>query len=334
VLGIQDDLVETTNPASDRGLLRIIGGKVLKQRGKEPEHIPGPTKKLFHLEELNFMLAKAKVDNSTLAPLLCALWDKDEAGSSVKEGAQDCVCRVSMVGGLPFESPSDISAIFGAASQFGLFSRFVLGYSATRFKYRFTKNGKRHVWKPQRVGMVLQVAHTDVTVTDLSDAAAALFDSTAEAWEDMRWDASGRVRQNAVRFAVLSSAANGEAIVSEACMRAALRFAEWQIRLRRTFLVVPSQNPYAELEAKIVAAWRSPTHESFYLSRMRSKYVTWADNYGTYMVTRALEAMVKGGRLLPMQLVDADGNPKLDGDGKPKYSVTRFYLAESEVNHG
>jgi hypothetical protein len=316
ITGIDLALVSRTSPSSDRGLMLIIGHKVIRRKGKEPEIIEGPKKKLFMLNELKSVLSKGKMDNSTLHQMLCDLWGEPHYGLSVKEGEETCDCQVSLIGGVPIKNPSDVSAAFGATLAIGLHSRFIFGYTAIPFRYRL-----KDAWEPTRAGKLLYRARTDIVVTAVAPAAQEMYDE----WDDPE-DETGRIRENALRIAALTACAAGESEISVACMTAALEFANWQIRLHRALPVQATQNSAAELENRIVTAWRgyAKNKKAAYFSVFARQYKLY-EEFGSFMVTRAFESMLKTKFFVYAPLLDDEGNPKRDKDGAVRLSK-KVYL--------
>ncbi len=304
---LDEKFMSRTSPSSDRGLMNLLKHKVKRRKGKDDEITLGPAKMLIALNEMITMLSKGKLDNSTLYSMLCALWSDSHYGLVVKEGQETCDCQLSVMGGIPIENPGDVSIAFGAAAASGLHSRFVFGHTTKRYRWLIKDS-----WKPAREGKLLRRVHTDVVVTSVDPLAENRYDE----WNAPE-DKTGRIRENALRIAALSAAAAGETEISEACMIAALKFADWQLRLHRVFIIQPARNQAAELENRIISAWRScvkgNTQKAMYFSRFAHKYDLY--EYGSFMVTRAFEAMLKTKRFVYAPRLDAEGNPKRDRDG-------------------
>src|ERR1035438_10454960 len=174
-----------------------------------------PVHRLLFLDELINVFNACAIQGSNLPSMLCTLWDKDKTGGSVKKGRQIVYGKLSIVGGLAINDISDFSRVFGSHSVKGLYDRFIFGYSTSHVRYR-----------PLRV-------------------VAEKFDTKPVHFPQWVWDAKdewigddlsrGRLSQHALRIALITSACNGDTEITKSCLEAALRFCEWQQRLRQVF---------------------------------------------------------------------------------------------------
>jgi hypothetical protein len=200
--------LETDTPGSDRGLYKMFGPKE-----KEAMVL---RKVCLLQDEMRDLLAKTGVPNSSLAPAMCKLFNDDTAGSAIASGHHKMVVRLSIVGGIKTDDITDFQSVFGHATAHGLYSRFVFCPPPEK-KWRWLDKD----WTP-RMGP----PPTDTKVRISTENRAAV-----QAWED-EYEAlgmnPGRFGEIATRVAVLSAAANGESIITDACMTAALNFASWQ----------------------------------------------------------------------------------------------------------
>jgi hypothetical protein len=169
--------------------------------------------------EMSEMLKKASIDKSTLAGTLCDLWDQNEKKIADRNGVQSCDCRVSWIGGVPVakERPEEFAEIFGSETARGLLSRIILGYSATKFNYK-------HWEPPAHEISVASEGDYDFTshieapnVSRMSDEAQQMVD----AWQTAA-DASGRLKYNLVKIALLTASCNRDAEVKPEGMAAAI----------------------------------------------------------------------------------------------------------------
>jgi hypothetical protein len=63
-----------------------------------------------------------------------------------------------------------------------------------------------------------------------------------------------RLGENAMRITLITAARNAETEVSDACLKAALAFCEWQERLREVFRPGVAENKEAECQNEIIGA--------------------------------------------------------------------------------
>jgi hypothetical protein len=206
----------------DLQVTRYLGDK---STGKKDDktRVPGPGRLMIVNGELSEMLKKTGIDNSTLCDLLTDLWDGKQYSKQVDKEKITVNCRFGWMGGIAATEklPGNFTNIFGKQSNFGLYSRFIFGYSALE-KY------KRQEWRsPNAIAkscpleevedMAAKHKAGELVVTRwLSPEAQWLYDTwnpTAPDW--------ARLRHNLRKVALLTSSANGEDTVSKDCMNAA-----------------------------------------------------------------------------------------------------------------
>jgi len=110
---VTSHLCKKTTPVSDRGLTKLF---------------PGPEAKPCVLlqDEMRSMMSKASIDTSTLASQQCGLWSQDQAGVIDKKGEEVCRVRLSILGNLKIENPSEFPKVFTHSTSHGLYDRFLL----------------------------------------------------------------------------------------------------------------------------------------------------------------------------------------------------------------
>jgi len=133
-----------------------------------------------------------------------------------KKGLDACSGRLSILGNIPVEDPSDFSRAFGSSTTYGMYSRFLYAYDTQPVKYR-PFAGKAHVFSGE---MVVRVPSWCWDAKDM--------------WEgdDL---SRRRMGEQALRVALVTAAVNGDKEITGPCLYAAFRFAEWQLRLRGVF---------------------------------------------------------------------------------------------------
>jgi hypothetical protein len=79
----------------------------------------------------------------------------------------------------------------------------------------------------------------------------------------------GRLGEIAKRIALISASFNGEKIVTEECMRCAIAFAAWQLRVREVYFSSEATNPQAVVAENILAhlaEYRTPEGQPEWVS--------------------------------------------------------------------
>jgi hypothetical protein len=198
-------------PSSDRGLANQCGD----QGGR----------KLLVQDEYRATLQKCSIQGSSLPQLFNTLWNYDRGGAADKKGVEQCFVRLSVLGNLTVDDPSEFAKLFGASSVSGLVDRHIFGYCDKRLKFR-PFDIKQEFLQP-----------TGTTfprwVWDAKDQ-----------WLGEN-DARGRLSEHLLRVALIQSCCNGDLEITKASLEAAMRFAEWQERLRGTFQAGVAENPDA-----------------------------------------------------------------------------------------
>lgn len=170
--------------SSDRGLFNIFGD--------DPKQKDAPIKSgktyVMCLTELRHMFTKMAMQNNSLPPTLCSMWDNGkDNGTADKYKNVGCRVNLSIVGGLKCKNMEEFGDVFGADTMHGLFSRFILGISNEKWNYR-PFSGVPESRNP-----------CEITITD-------------ECWARLdEWKAQkpgrGRLGENAMRWAVITEAA-------------------------------------------------------------------------------------------------------------------------------
>jgi hypothetical protein len=198
----KEEIVLEDAPGSHSGLMNQLSED-------EPVH------RLLFLDELINVFNACAILGSNLPSMLCTLWDKDKTGGSVKKGRQIVYGKLSIFGGLAINDISDFARVFGSHSVKGLYDRFIFGYSTSHVRYR-----PSHIVAEN---FDLKPVHFPNWVWEVKDQ-----------WigDDL---SRGRLSQHALRVALITAACNGDPEITAPCLEAALRFCEWQQRLRQVF---------------------------------------------------------------------------------------------------
>jgi hypothetical protein len=294
-------------PGGDAQLVGLLGDRASGKKA-DRERIPGPKKILLICNEIGDMLRKTGIDNSTLASRMCDFWDCSEYDKPTgKNGEVTHVdCRISWLGGLPasVEQPEKFSELFGGETNFGLYPRFIYGYSGVKFNYRDWEPPSKRTIRDSALESEEDAAeyltyfsnnHLTVVQT-ISEEAMKLYD----AWEP-GGDHEGRLRYNAKKIAVLKACFNGEDVVSSSRMEQAIRFMEWQIKFRETFKPGVAKEANREAwftEHLIPALERAGACKQFVSWRRISLRNHWDEKIDAGVQIRTVENLVKLGRLI------------------------------------
>lgn len=207
-----------TTPASDRGLLNLFPGA-------EAEAC------LLALDEQRQMMSKGSIENSTLISTLCQLWSMNTAGAIDKAKFNECRVRLSILGNLKVKDPSEFPAVFTHATAHGLYDRFLFGVLAGE-KWHFTP------WEFDPLNDSRAPSPTTPSESH------RIFDLKRE-WEQAG-EKRGRLAEMALRIALITSAVNRDETITEGAMTAALRFMEWQEKIRATYQPAKGANEAQE----------------------------------------------------------------------------------------
>jgi DNA-directed RNA polymerase subunit RPC12/RpoP len=295
-------------PGGDAQLVSLLGDRASGKKG-DRERIPGPKKMLLVCNEIGDMLRKTGIDNSTLASRMCDFWDCSEYDKPTgKNGEVTHVdCRISWLGGLPasVEQAEKFSELFGGETNFGLYPRFIYGYSGVKFNFRDwevpSKGAAGHSVainsEDDAADALANFSNNDVKVVHrISNEAMTLYD----AWEP-GGDHEGRLKYNAKKIAILKACFNGEDVVTAKRMQQAITFMEWQIRIRETFKPGVAKETNREAwftEHLIPALERAGACKQFVSWRRISLRNHWDERIDAGVQIRTVENLVMLGRLI------------------------------------
>jgi hypothetical protein len=295
-----------TTPGGDRQLMELLGDRPGKKRS-DPR-IPGPKKLLMVNNEIADVLKKASYEKSSLSSRLCDLWDENLTEIPDRSGTITADCRLSWIGGLPatLDKQERFQELFNAESIHGLYQRFIFGYT--------DENWLHHDWIPpaKARGAILDLEHsmedygweTNPFVKDFTAGASQMY----EEWR-AEVQGFGRVRYNMKKWALLTAAADGMELCDESHMEKAIRWAEWEICVRRAFQ--PSEALAGNREAEFVnlllpALLEKGAATRFVSWRRVALDRKWERRIDPTIQTRTVEALVKMGRLIQPE----DDNPR------------------------
>jgi transposase-like protein len=297
-------------PGGDAQLIGLLGDRPNRKKADSPEdRIPGPRKMLLVTNEIGDVLSKTGIDNSTLASRLCDFWDDSEYTKLVGKDQVHVDCRLSWLGGLPasLDKPDKFSEFFGGETNFGLYPRFIYGYSGAKFNFRD--------WEPPSRSQIAGNAML-TTEDDAADYLASFNNNDAtvvhgispeakKLWEE--WepggnpDDEGRIKYNGKKIAILKACFNGEREVSEKRMGQAIIFMHWQVKIRERFKPGVAKETNREAwftEHLIPALERAGAYEQFVSWRRISLRNRWDEKIDAGVQIRTVENLVKLGRLI------------------------------------
>ena len=211
-----DGVVAEQTVASDRGLYNLFGVK----KKKDDETVTLLKTHVLVQDELRDMLCKVGIQNSSLAPVLCKLFYKDSAGVAVKEGVHDVLVRLSILGGLKCKDAEEFSEVFGKQTNDGLYDRFIFAIAPP------VENADWE-WKPNKEVRFPK----GVRISTATYAAVNEWCADGKKIDRDR----GRTKELVLRVALLTASANHEDVVTEECVRCAIKFGEWQEQVREQY---------------------------------------------------------------------------------------------------
>ncbi len=222
----EDTIVEEV-PSSDRGLANVL----CEEKPVPPATAPSV---LLMLDEGSALMAKGAIQGSALPQMMNQLWSKENAGVTDKKGRAPCYGKLSMIINLTCKDSSEFAALFGSATVKGLYDRFLFGYSNRHVKYRPPDV------KPEAI------IPMPVTIPDW------VWDAKDEWTGDI--PERRRLGEHVLRTALVTAAVNGDREITKECFEAALRFMEWQQRLRAVYRPGLAETKEAECYEAVYAA--------------------------------------------------------------------------------
>jgi hypothetical protein len=203
----EDTIVEEV-PSSDRGLANVLS----EEKPTPPATAPSV---LLMLDEGSALMAKGAIQGSALPQMMNQLWSKENAGVTDKKGRAPCYGKLSMLINLTCKDSSEFAALFGSATVKGLYDRFLFGYSNKHVKYR----------------------PPDVEPEVITPEPVRIPNWVWDAKDEWSGDIPERRRlgEHVLRTALVTAAINGDREITKECFEAALRFMEWQERLRAVY---------------------------------------------------------------------------------------------------
>jgi hypothetical protein len=264
VVGVTREEAMPTTIGGDAQLASILGDKPVRKKRGEPEgdkRNPGPKKLLIVNNEMGDVLRKTAIKDSTLGPRLCDLWDESYYTKPHERGMITVDCRLSWLGGIPADEtePERFTELMGTETNFGLYPRFIFGYSGAAFNYRKWSNPTSNYGSQS---VVVSEDQFDEQAAVFANGGVTLVESFSPEAMAMHEDWNpvvvgvGRLKFNLKKVAVLTASANGERVVGAECMGCAIRFMEWQIEIRKVFVPgeADDRNRQAQFTDRLIRA--------------------------------------------------------------------------------
>jgi hypothetical protein len=287
-------------PVSDRGWFSLAGEKFKKGE----ECVPPLVYFTAYMDEFKSFLLKARIEGSTLAPTTCQMFGQRLSILPDKSGKWVMNAQVSILGNLPVIEPSEFSELFGHATGHGLYDRMIICPGPQGWKWDFEFRANAVDLKPWP--------------TEIDKAGHAFLRAYTE-----RREAAGnpikRVKEVAMRVALISASAAKESIVSIPCLEAAIKFGEWQERVRRVYRIGEAETQEGVVTGAILDAFKfvedeyeagrnvyygPPKNElpivkegGWVSWRLLAQKKGWATRWGSAVVTRVRSALVQSGDL-------------------------------------
>lgn len=291
----------------------VLGDKPAGRKNKE--RVPGPRKLLVVNNEMTEVLKKTSIKDSVLAATLCDLWDDNVYEKPIGRGELITVdCRVSWIGGIPADRqrPDRFTELFGAETNYGLYPRFIFGYTDVAFNYKpweVPRHSRDAVIDPSEApeDLMAEAANGGVTMVDsLSPEAQELYDN----WNPQEPNV-GRLRYNLMKVALLTSSMNRERTVTGECMRCAIRFMEWQVEIRRVFQPGEALNPEAQFHEAAIQAFKAQhaKGEQYFNPKRVAHDLKWGGKFGDRIVLQGIKNLIEMQTILPKIEAGAEGKP-------------------------
>jgi len=227
-------------PGSEIGLVQILGGKRVKQGD---DHDLTCKQALLVQDEMRLTFGKIAIQNSALPNALNEMFYKDVFETAAKGGFWVCDAKLSILGCLTCANPDEFADIYGVDTATGLYGRTIFGIVPSGWDFQFA------TWEPPTEpdgGPIMRRSKTCKVTAE----AFRLADDWAK--EDIA--ARADLKELALRVALITSSLNHDSEVKEDAMRCALKFMEWQQRIRAKYRPSEMDTPSGKCQQAIVRA--------------------------------------------------------------------------------
>jgi hypothetical protein len=236
-------VIEKT-PGSDRGLYTIFA-ETAKRPGRSY---------LLSLDEMRNMMLKGSIENASLISVLCELWSKNFSGGADKKGSHEINLKLSIVGCLKAANPEEFAEVFNHHTAAGLWDRFVFGFTPPLEKWHYTSLTKL-------ISTVERFSEPTVS-PDIEEA--------IHQWINAGKDRD-RLGEIAARVAYISAAINGDTYLCDAALQSALRFVEWQEKIREIYRPAKGSNEWQECMNAVLDAFENAPGKALHWRQTATK---------------------------------------------------------------
>ena len=263
-------------PGSDRGLQQLIGED------------PNGKKVLLLQDELRNTLSKMGIQNSSLAPTFCTLWNLDTAGSADKTGEHTINARLTILGCLKVNDPGEYAEVFGAKTNDGLADRFLFGLPIPPWKF-IPWEKSEEATAPITQQQYPSKAHVVQSKVD-KNCWHRMFQ-----WRDSKEDRNRRLGEQVMRIALITSCVNGDEWVTNKALEAAIRFCEWQEKIAAQYKAGLAETTGGKCTEAILTALKAiPAGMAAKWSDI-AKRKHWYAKFGSSMPGGCRDALAKEG---------------------------------------
>lgn len=273
---------------SDRGLVKEFADQAF------------PDPKVVIQDEMRMLMKKISIQNSALSNVLNTAYYQDGIEITDKSGKHIAPVRLSLLGGLTARSPEEFAQAFGHETLDGFLTRCLLVPGPDSWEWD-------HEWQAEYVAA--PTLNRGIETVDLSGLGDQPLSSTPRVpghiFEAERtWRAGnpsrGRLGELALRVALITAAINNDVEVTREGMEAALRFAEWQEKVRAEYLPETGMNDDAIVSNRIMQAfadWEAKHPREYATFSAIARKKNWYRDYGASLANRAKRALIHDGML-------------------------------------
>jgi hypothetical protein len=144
------------------------------------------------------------------------------------------------------------------------------------------------------------------------------------------WQPNGggsRIKQNCMKVVLITTMMNHEEVVTEGCIRCAIRFMEWQIKIRSVFQPGEAVNDAARCRTVILQAMeRKGAREKFINVKRPAHDRKWGDRFGDWLVKSVIQNLAEMGEIVPEveEIFDKKGDVLKEEKSKTMFKLRDF----------
>ena len=235
-----ESMTSTAYPGSEIGLVQILGGKRIKEGA---DHDLTCKQALLVQDEMRLTFGKIAIQNSALPNALNQMFYKDVFETAAKGGFWVCDAKLSILGCLTCANPDEFADIYGVDTATGLYGRTIFGIVPSGWDFQFS------TWEPPTEPDGSPIWRRSKTCTVTAEAFRM-----ADEWAKEDLTARAELKELALRVALITSSLNHDNAVTDLAMQCALRFMEWQQRIRVKYRPSEMDTPSGKCQQAIVRA--------------------------------------------------------------------------------